>query len=73
MSTITVATQYQGGYERRIPYPSPTPYVSDPVGALHHAVSTTSVVARTPHGSAMEPLFGYFTIDDNPFARMAKD
>ncbi len=35
LSTITVATQYQDGYERRIPYPSPTPYVSDPVGALH--------------------------------------
>jgi iron complex outermembrane receptor protein len=35
LSTITVATQYQDGYQRRIPYPSATPYVSDPVGALH--------------------------------------
>jgi iron complex outermembrane receptor protein len=35
LSTITLATQFQDGYQRRIPYPSPTPYVSDPVGALH--------------------------------------
>ena len=35
LSTITFSTQYQDGYEKRIPYPSPTPYVSDPVGALH--------------------------------------
>jgi iron complex outermembrane recepter protein len=35
LSTVTVATQYQDGYEKRIPYPSPVPYVSDPVGALH--------------------------------------
>jgi len=34
LSTITVSTQYQDGYQKRIPYPSPTPYVSDPVGAL---------------------------------------
>ncbi len=33
LSAVTVATQYQDGYQRRIPYPSPTPYVSDPVGA----------------------------------------
>ena len=35
LSTITFSTQYQDGYQKRIPYPSPTPYVSDPVGALH--------------------------------------
>ena len=35
LSTITVSTQYQDGYQRRIPYPSTTPYVSDPVGALN--------------------------------------
>jgi iron complex outermembrane receptor protein len=35
LSTVTVSTQYQDGYQKRIPYPSPTPYVSDPVGALH--------------------------------------
>jgi iron complex outermembrane receptor protein len=35
LSTITFSTQYQDGYQRRIPYPSPTPYVSDPVGAFH--------------------------------------
>jgi iron complex outermembrane receptor protein len=35
LSTITVSTQYRDGYEKRIPYPSPTPYVSDPVGAMH--------------------------------------
>jgi iron complex outermembrane receptor protein len=41
LSTITVATQYQDGYQRRIPYPSPTPYVSDPVGALHSSGTET--------------------------------
>ena len=35
LSTITFSTRFQNGYENRIPYPSPTPYVSDPVGALH--------------------------------------
>jgi iron complex outermembrane receptor protein len=39
LSTITVSTQSQDGYQRRIPYPSATPYVSDPVGALHNAGS----------------------------------
>jgi iron complex outermembrane receptor protein len=39
LSTITVSSQSQDGYQRRIPYPSPTPYVSDPVGALHNAGS----------------------------------
>ncbi len=39
LSTVTVSTQSQDGYQRRIPYPSPTPYVSDPVGALHNAGS----------------------------------
>src|SRR5579863_973431 len=34
LSTITVSTQFRDGYEKRIPYPSPTPYVSDPVGAM---------------------------------------
>jgi iron complex outermembrane recepter protein len=35
LSSITFSTQYQDGYQKRIPYPSPTPYVSDPLGALH--------------------------------------
>jgi iron complex outermembrane receptor protein len=39
LSTITVSSQFQDGYQRRIPYHSPTPYVSDPVGALHNAGS----------------------------------
>jgi iron complex outermembrane recepter protein len=39
LSTITVSSQSQDGYQRRIPYPSATPYVSDPVGALHNAGS----------------------------------
>ncbi len=33
-SMITFSTQYQDGYQVRIPYPSATPYVSDPVGAF---------------------------------------
>ncbi len=37
LSTITVSTQYQDGYQRRIPYPSPTPYVSDPIGAFNNS------------------------------------
>jgi iron complex outermembrane receptor protein len=39
LSTITVSSQSQDGYQRRIPYPSTTPYVTDPVGALHNAGS----------------------------------
>jgi iron complex outermembrane receptor protein len=35
LSTVTFSSQFREGYENRIPYPSPTPYVSDPVGALH--------------------------------------
>ncbi len=35
LSTFTFSDQFQDGYQKRIPYPSPTPYVSDPVGALH--------------------------------------
>jgi iron complex outermembrane receptor protein len=41
LSTITVSTQYQDGYQKRIPYPSTTPYVSDPVGALHSSGTQT--------------------------------
>jgi iron complex outermembrane receptor protein len=40
LSTITVSSQSQDGYQRRIPYPSPTPFVSDPVGAMHNSGST---------------------------------
>ena len=35
LSTVTFSSQNRNGYQRRIPYPSPVPYVSDPVGALH--------------------------------------
>jgi iron complex outermembrane receptor protein len=35
LTTFTFSDQFQDGYQKRIPYPSPTPYVSDPVGALH--------------------------------------
>ena len=37
LSTVTVSTQYRNGYQQRIKYPSPTPYVSDPVGALSNS------------------------------------
>ncbi len=41
LSTLTFSTQFQDGYQRRIPYPSPTPYVSDPVGDLKNAGTET--------------------------------
>jgi iron complex outermembrane recepter protein len=41
LSTVTFSSQYRDGYEKRIPYPSPTPYVSDPVGALHSSGTET--------------------------------
>ena len=41
LSTVTFATQYQDGYQKRIHYPSATPYVSDPVGALHSSGTET--------------------------------
>jgi iron complex outermembrane receptor protein len=34
LSTFTVATEYRDGYQRRLPYPTTTPYVSDPVDAF---------------------------------------
>jgi iron complex outermembrane receptor protein len=37
LSTITFSTENQDGYQKRIPYPSPTPYVTDPPGVLHDA------------------------------------
>jgi iron complex outermembrane receptor protein len=37
LSTFTFSTESQDGYQKRIPYPSPTPYVTDPQGALHDA------------------------------------
>jgi iron complex outermembrane receptor protein len=35
LSSVTFSSRFREGYENRIPYPSPTPYVSDPLGALH--------------------------------------
>jgi iron complex outermembrane receptor protein len=37
LSSITFADQVRNGYQKRIAYQSPTPYVSDPVGAFHNA------------------------------------
>lgn len=36
-STVTFATEYQQGYQKRIPYPSPIPYVTDPVDAFKNS------------------------------------
>src|SRR6202167_2224670 len=35
LSTLDFSNEYRDGYQKRIPYDSPTPYVSDPVGAMH--------------------------------------
>ncbi|MGH8232484.1 MAG: TonB-dependent receptor [Steroidobacteraceae bacterium] len=35
LTTVTFSDDTRDGYQRRIAYPSPTPYVSDPVGAMH--------------------------------------
>src|ERR1700691_2205882 len=35
LTTLTFSNEYRDGYQKRIPYDSPTPYVSDPVGAMH--------------------------------------
>jgi iron complex outermembrane receptor protein len=40
-SMITFSTQYQDGYQVRIPYPSSIPYVSDPVGAFKNSGTET--------------------------------
>jgi iron complex outermembrane receptor protein len=37
LSSITFADQVRNGYQKRIAYQSPTPYVSDPIGAFHNA------------------------------------
>jgi iron complex outermembrane recepter protein len=41
LTTFTFSSQFRDGYEKRIPYPSPTPYVSDPVGAMHSSGTET--------------------------------
>jgi len=41
LSSITVSSQYQEGYQTRIPYPSDVPYVTDPIGALKMAGTQT--------------------------------
>lgn len=41
LSTLTYSSEYRDGYEKRIPYPSATPYVSDPVGAMHSSGTET--------------------------------
>ncbi|HEY3730524.1 MAG TPA: TonB-dependent receptor [Steroidobacteraceae bacterium] len=35
LTTVTFSDQTRDGYQQRIGYPSPSPYVSDPVGAMH--------------------------------------
>jgi iron complex outermembrane receptor protein len=41
LSSVTVSTRNQDGYQRRIPYPSSTAYVTDPPGVLHAAANET--------------------------------
>ena len=41
LSTVTFSDEFRDGYQDRIPYPSPTPYVSDPVGAMHSSGTET--------------------------------
>ena len=41
LSSVTVSTRNQDGYQRRIAYPSATPYVTDPPGVLHAAANET--------------------------------
>jgi iron complex outermembrane receptor protein len=41
LSSVTVSTRNQDGYQRRIPYPSATTYVTDPPGVLHAAANET--------------------------------
>jgi iron complex outermembrane receptor protein len=37
LTSITFSSQDRQGFQKRVPYSSPTPYVSDPVGAFHNA------------------------------------
>jgi iron complex outermembrane receptor protein len=41
LSSVTVSTRNQDGYQRRIAYPSATAYVTDPPGVLHAAANET--------------------------------
>jgi iron complex outermembrane receptor protein len=41
LTSLTVSSRYQDGYQKRIPYPSDTPYVTDPQGVLHAAANET--------------------------------
>jgi len=41
LTSITVSSRYQDGYQKRISYPSETAYVTDPPGVLHAADNET--------------------------------
>ncbi len=41
LTSITFSTRYQEGYQKRIDYPSATPYVTDAPGILHAAANET--------------------------------
>jgi iron complex outermembrane recepter protein len=41
LSTLTFSSESRDGYEKRIPYPTTTGYVSDPVGAMHSSGTET--------------------------------
>ena len=41
LSTLTFSSETRNGYQKRIPYPFQTPYVSDPVGAMHSSGTET--------------------------------
>jgi len=41
LTSLTVSSRYQDGYQKRIPYPSDSPYVTDPSGVLHAAGNET--------------------------------
>jgi len=41
LTSLTVSSRYQDGYQKRIAYPSATPYVTDPSGVLHAAGNET--------------------------------
>jgi iron complex outermembrane receptor protein len=41
LTSLTVSSRYQEGYQRRISYPSASPYSTDPSGVLHAAGNET--------------------------------
>jgi iron complex outermembrane receptor protein len=63
-SSITISSLERDGYQKRIPYNSPVPYVSDPPGAFHAADDSTQDTQGGQNAQTIRTKFLYKVSDD---------